>query len=86
MAGRNDTVSNIPHPVVVAIVGLLTIAGKAGADGVKLHKQWLNGLLLHSWSAVEWRAHLQTLPSWLVAGQVKNTGGASLVRVAWLHS
>ena len=86
MAGQKDTATNIPHPVAVAVVGLQAIAGKTGADGVKLHGQWLNGLLLHSWSAVEWRAHLQTLPSWLVAGQVKNTGGASLVRVAWLHS
>ena len=51
------TVSSIPHPVAVAVVGLLTIAGKTGADGVKLHKQWLNDLLLHSCNAVDTNKH-----------------------------
>ena len=39
MAGRRGTVSNTPYPVAVAVVALITIEGKTGADGVKLHGQ-----------------------------------------------
>ena len=39
MAGRRGTVSNTLYPVAVAVVALITIEGKTGADGVKLHGQ-----------------------------------------------
>ena len=65
MADWRNTVPNIPHPVAISVPGLLTTAGKTVADGVKVHEQWLNGLLQYIWITVEWRGHLQTSPSWL---------------------